>query len=133
MLLQCIHKTYKYRLYRNNKVDGLIHHQINVAGMIWNHALTLQKRYYKLTRKYIPLYVMQKHIAKLRMHTTQYAYWKALGSQAVQEILERLDEAYQRFFKKQSGFPRFKKVKKFKSFILKQAGWDLLDKQEGKK
>ncbi|MCL4256481.1 MAG: helix-turn-helix domain-containing protein, partial [Anaerolineae bacterium] len=50
-----VRKTYKYRLYRNNKVDGSLHHQINVAGMIWNHALALQRRYYKLTGKYIPL------------------------------------------------------------------------------
>ncbi|MCU0480360.1 MAG: helix-turn-helix domain-containing protein, partial [Anaerolineae bacterium] len=61
-----VRKTYKYRLYRNNKVDGSIHHQINVAGMIWNHALALQKRYYQLTGKYIPLDVMKNHIAKLR-------------------------------------------------------------------
>ncbi len=128
-----VRKTYKYRLYRNNKVDGSIHQQINVAGMIWNHALALQKRYYQLTGKYISLHVMQKHIAKLRMCWSQYAYWKVLGSQAVQEILERLDEAYARFFKKQGGLPRFKKVKKFKSFVLKQAGWDVLDEQKGKK
>ncbi|PJF28817.1 MAG: transposase, partial [Phototrophicales bacterium] len=87
-----VRKTYKYRLYRNNKVDGSLHHQINVAGIIWNHALVLQRRYYKLTGKYIPLHVMKK-----------------------------------------GGLPHFKKVKKFKSFILKQAGWDLLDKQDGKK
>ncbi|MDX2075120.1 MAG: transposase [bacterium] len=128
-----VRKTYKYRLYRNNKVDGLLHHQINVAGIIWNHALALQRRYYKLAGKYIPLDVMKKHIAKLRMRRTPYAYWKDLGSQAVQEILERLDEAYTRFFKKQGGLPHFKKVKKFKSFVLKQAGWDVLDGQEGKK
>ncbi len=128
-----VRKTYKYRLYRNNRVDGSLHHQINVAGIIWNHALALQRRYYKLTRKYIPLDVMKKHIAKLRKRCLQYAYWKDLGSQAVQEILERLDKAYARFFNKQGGLPHFKKVKKFKSFILKQAGWDLLDKQEGKK
>ena len=128
-----VHKTYKYRLYRNTKVDGLLHHQINVAGMIWNHALALQKRYYKLTGKYIPLSVLKKHIAKLRTHRTPCAYWQALGSQAVQEILERLDEAYARFFQNKGGLPHFKKVKKFKSFILKQCGWDLQDTQVGKK
>jgi putative transposase len=101
--------------------------------MIWNHALALQKRYYQLTGKYIPLDVMKNHIAKLRKRCPQYAYWKDLGSQAVQEILERLDEAYKRFFKKQGGLPHFKKVKKFKSFVLKQAGWDLKDAQEDKK
>jgi putative transposase len=128
-----VRRAYKYRLYHNNKIDGDLHHQINVAGIVWNHALALQKRYYKLTGKYIRLDVLKNHFAKLRMRTKIYAYWKALGSQAVQEILERLDEAYMRFFKKQGGFPRFKKVKKFKSFVLKQAGWKLHDEQPSKK
>ena len=126
-------KTYKYRFYHNSKTDGVIHQQINVAGMIWNHALALQRRYYKLTGKYIKLSVMQKHIAKLRMRRSQYAYWKALDAQSVQEILERLDEAYSRFFKKKGGLPHFKKVKKFKSFVLKQNNWRLLDVQNDKK
>jgi putative transposase len=61
------------------------------------------------------------------MWTARYAYWKALGSQAVQNVAERLDAAYQRFFNKQSGPPRFKKVKRYKSFTLKQtAGWKML-------
>jgi len=107
--------------------------RFNVAGIVWNHALALQKRYYKLTGKYILLDRLKNHFAKLRMRTKIYAYWKALGSQAVQEILERLDEAYARFFKKQGCFPRFTKVKKFKSFVLKQAGWALHDKQPSKK
>ncbi len=123
-----VRKTYKYQFYHNSKIDGELHHQINVAGIVWNHALALQKQYYTLTGKYIPLDRLKNHFAKLRMRTKIYAHWKALGSQAVQEILERLDEAYARFFKKQGGFPRFKKVKKFKSFVLKQAGWALHDK-----
>jgi len=90
--------------------------------MIWNHALALQRRYYRLTGKYISISVLQNHIAYLRMHTQRYGWWKRLGSQAVQEICQRLDTAYQRFFKKQGGLPHFKKVKKYKSFTLKQAG-----------
>jgi putative transposase len=56
-----------------------------------------------------------------------------VGSQAVQDVVERLDKAYQRFFAYRrgelgikTGTPRFKKVKKYKSFTLKQAGWKLL-------
>ena len=104
----------------------------NTAGMIWNHALAFQKRYYRLTGQYIGLGTLRKHIAHLRMHTKRYGWWKDLGSQAVQEICQRLDAAYQRFFKKQGGLPRFKKVKKFKSFVLKQAGWELLGEKNQK-
>jgi putative transposase len=44
-----VRKTYKYRLYRCDTLNRCLHQQINVAGMIWNHALALQKRYYRLT------------------------------------------------------------------------------------
>jgi transposase len=61
------------------------------------------------------------------MKTQKYKHWKLLGSQSVQDVLERLERAYERFFKKQAGLPRFKKVRKYKSFTLKErAGWDLL-------
>src|SRR5688572_24189534 len=68
---------------------------------------------------------MKSHVAHLRMKTVKYAYWRKVGSQAVQEICERHEAAYQRFFAKKGGLPRFKKVKKFTSFVLKQAGWQL--------
>src|SRR5258706_6996054 len=61
------------------------------------------------------------------MRTARYAYWKMLGSQAVQDVAQRLEAAYQRCFAQQSGRPRFKKVKRYKSFTLKQtSGWKLL-------
>jgi putative transposase len=120
-----VRKTYKYRLYTCRKSDRHLHQIINTAGMIWNHALALQRRYYRLTGKYISLGRLKHHLAHLRMKTKRYAWWQGLGSQAVQEIGERLDAAFIRFFEKKGGFPRFKKVKKFKSFVLKQAGWKL--------
>ena len=62
------------------------------------------------------------------MRTQKYNYWKHLNSQTVQAIIERQDDAYQRFFKGQAKRPpKFRKVKKFKSILLKQAGWKLLD------
>src|SRR5262245_7709703 len=93
-----VRKTYKYRLYRCNKRDVFLHQQINVAGIIWNHALALQKRYFRLTGKYIPDGVMKHHIAYLRRETQRFHYWNDLDSQAIQDVLERLDRAYKRFF-----------------------------------
>lgn len=126
-----VRRTYKYRLYRCDKRDKHLHQQINIAGTVWNHALALQKRYYRLTGKYIPLGVLKSHIAKLRMKTARYAFWKTLGSQAVQDVLERLDTGYQRFFKRLAKRPpKYKKVRQRKSFTLKQAGYKLLDSNQ---
>lgn len=122
-----VRRTYKYRLYRCDKRDKHLHRQINIAGAVWNHALALQKRYYRLTGKYIPLDQLKSHIAKLRRQTVRYTFWNVLGSQSVQNVLERLDESYKRFFKRITKRPpKFKKVRQRKSFTLKQAGWKLL-------
>jgi len=69
---------------------------------------------------------LQKHIAKLRKHNP---LWQLVGSQAVQDICQRIDKAYQLFFKhhkKGVKPPGFKKIKKYKSFTLKQAGYKFL-------
>lgn len=126
-----IRRTYKYRLYTSKRNKSL-HQQIDVAGIIWNHALAVQRRIYRLTGKYISKFRLMSHLAKMR-RTERFGYWQLVGSQAVQEVVERLDKAYLRFFAYlrgelgiKTGPPRFKKVKKYKSFTLKQAGWKLL-------
>lgn len=53
---------------------------------------------------------------------------KELGSQAVQDIAQRIDRAYRLFFrnlkhKVRTAPPSFKKVSKYKSFTLSQAGY----------
>lgn len=69
---------------------------------------------------------LQAHIAKLRKRNPK---WQLVGSQAVQDICQRIEKGYQLFFKhNKKGVkpPSFKKVKKYKSFTLKQAGYKLL-------
>jgi putative transposase len=127
-----VHKAYKYRLYASRR-DFRLHDSINISGIIWNHLTALQRRYYRRFQKHISKSQMKKHIAHLRMKTKKYAYWRQVGSQAVQELCERHEAAYERFFKKQGGLPRFKKVKKFRSFVLKQSGWQLHEANPGRK
>jgi putative transposase len=119
-----VRKTYKYRMYASQH-DFRLHDTINIAGIIWNHITALQRRYYRRFGKHIAQARMEKHIAYLRMKTRKYAYWRQVGSQAVQELCQRHEAAYERFFQKKGGLPRFKKVKQFRSFVLKQAGWKL--------
>lgn len=110
--------TYRYKIYdskRNRKLDLLLRE----ACFVWNHALALQKRYYRLTGRYINLTRMQHHFARritrCRLH-----------SQTVQEILERLDTSYQRFFLHLSSRPpKFRRAEQFRSVVYKQGGFKL--------
>ena len=124
-----IRRTYKYQVYRSRKTEYL-DEIIEVARQIWNHCLALQKRYYKLCGKYIPANRLKTFVAKLRRR--KFPEWKKLGSQAVQDVVERLDRSYSSFFdwcKTKSGPrkspPKFKKRGRYRSFTLKQAGWSI--------
>ena len=119
-------KTFKFKLYRTDK-NAKLHKQINCAGLTYNHCIALHKRYYRLFGKYLPKGKLQKHLTKLKK-ISKYSYLKSFGSQAVQDVTDRIDRAYNLFFKNikrkiRSSPPKFKKVKNYKSFTLKQTGW----------
>ncbi len=118
-------KTLKYKLY-SHKRNRYLKRSINAAGVIYNHCIALHKRYYRMWGKHLNCAKLQKHIAELRKRNK---FWQLVGSQAVQDICQRIEKAYQLFFNhKKRGVrpPGFKKVKKYKSFTLKQAGYKFL-------
>lgn len=110
--------TYTYKLYRSKrtaKLDAMLRE----ACFVWNHALALQKRYYSLFGKYVSCGRMKGHFAKrISRHL--------LHSQTVQELLERLDFSYKRFFDRLSKRPpKFRKAVDFSSIVYKQGGFKL--------
>ncbi len=118
-------KTLKFKLY-SNKRNRYLKQAINAAGVIYNYCMALHRRYYRMWGKHLNCAKLQKHIAKLRQRNP---FWQLVCSQAVQDICQRIEKAYQRFFKNhKKGVrpPSFKKVKKYKSFTLKQAGYKFL-------
>ena len=118
-------KTLKFKLYQSKR-NRHLKRSINAAGVIYNHSIALHKRYYRMWGKHLNCAKLQSHIAKLRKRK---AFWQTVGSQAVQDICQRIEKAYQLFFKhhkKGVRPPGFKKVRRYKSFTLKQAGYKFL-------
>lgn len=114
----CTMISYKYKLYRTDKTKHL-DKMLREASFVWKHALALQKRYYQIYHKYIG-------IGRMKAHFVKHIGRCLLHSQTVQEILERLDGAYMRFFKHLAVRPpKFKKAKHFSSFLFKQGGFKL--------
>ena len=93
--------TYKYKLYHSKK----------------NRRLALQKRYYALYGKYINGNRMKTFFAK-------HYKMPHLHSQSVQEVIERLDLSYKRFFDRTSKRPpKFKRKDDMSSIVFKQGGF----------
>jgi putative transposase len=123
-------RTYKFKLYRSKK-NKRLHRQIDIAWLVYNHCIALHRRYYRLSGKRLSRYDLMRHITRLKK-LPRYAHWNLVGSQAIQDVVQRIDKAYNLFFgnlkrKVKTSPPGFKKVKKYSSFTLKQAGWKLLD------
>jgi putative transposase len=118
-------KTLKFKLY-SHKRNRYLKRTINTAGVIYNRCIALHRRYYRLFGKHLSCAKLQAHIAKLRKRNP---FWQQVGSQAVQDICQRIEKGYQLFFNhhgKGVRPPGFKKVKRYKSFTLKQAGYKFL-------
>lgn len=108
--------TYKYKLY-SNKRNRRLGRLMAEACFVWNRCLALQKRYYSLYNSYIPCARMQKHFAK------RYKM-AAMHSQSVQEVIQRLDAAYRRFFERKAKRPpKFKRRDEMSSVVYKQGGF----------
>lgn len=130
-----IMKTYKYKLYENKK-NKRLSEAVDLASEVWNYSVAAYRQYYKLYGKTLSKYVLQKHITKVKKRN-KYAHWNALGSQAIQDAVERVDKSYKAFFnhlkKKHKGRkapPHFCKREKYKSFTLKQAGYSFEGKNK---
>jgi len=122
-------KTFQYKLYQAKRNKHL-HRQIDIAAGIYNHCIALHKRYYRLYGKFLNKYQLQKHITGLKKQE-KFKAWSQVGSQAIQDITDRIDRAYKLFFdslksEKKVAPPGFRKRVKYNSFTLKQAGYRLL-------
>ena len=98
---------------------------MDVAAEIWNHAIALHRRYYRLFKKTLPKARLQAHLAKLR--NGKMSHWQVVGSQSVQAITDRLYLGWEAFFRGDIRRPpTFRKRRKYRSFTLKQAGYKVL-------
>ena len=123
-------KIYKFKLYSNHG-NRELHKTIGGHAHVWNHCVALERRYYSIYGKYISKFRLINHISKLK-RTQRFAHWNQLPSQAIQDVVSRIDKGYKAMFEARAkgkpwGRPRFKPRRKYKSFTLLQAGWELLN------
>ena len=101
-------KAYKYRLYPN---DEQIQHLVQAMGCaryIFNKGLELKQEHFAKTGKNWSYFDMTSPEGMLNVEKKANDWLHQPYSQSLQMALRNLDNAFQRFFKKTSGFPKFK-------------------------
>ena len=118
--------TYKYKVYTQNRNHTVrFDNQLSTACWVYNHCIALHKRYYSLYHKSLSANKLKVHLTKLKKQE-KYQQWNKLSSQSIQQIAEKIDDGYKKFFKKQAKRPpTFRSWRKYKSITFKNTGWSL--------
>ncbi|MGB0930826.1 MAG: RNA-guided endonuclease InsQ/TnpB family protein [Chitinophagales bacterium] len=113
--------AHKFRLYESKSKCRVVDSILFTMGKMWNFGLAAIKEHYKQTGKYLS---SKKVYALMKIERDSNPYWQLIGTQSMQEIVQRLDASYQRFFQKvQKRPPKFKSSKRFTSIVFKQTSY----------
>lgn len=119
-------KTFKYRLLGSKPVFAKADNWLRNCRWLYNTALSLRISAYKQNRGRISCYGQINQLPEMKAIAPEY---KAMSSQTLQDVLERLGKAYEAFFRRvkggtdKPGFPRFKGRDRYDTFVLKNTGW----------
>jgi putative transposase len=113
-------KTFEYRIYPSDEQKVLLSKHFGSVRWLYNYALSKQISEFTQTGKSLSVYDLKKDIPVLKQEEST-AWLKEVNSQSLQQALFHLDSAYNKFFKKQGGFPKFKTKKSKQSFEIPQS------------
>jgi len=99
-------RGYTVRLYPNKAQRVLLDKHFGCCRWVYNEMVKINQKKYHRTGKSLSGYDMQSYLPKLKK---QYPWLTEVNSQSLQIICHNLADAYGKFFKKQSGYPSFKK------------------------
>lgn len=117
-----IQHGYKVKIYPNKEQEGILLRHIGSTRFIYNYFLNLKKEKYSATGENITLKQMSRDLTQLRKTTD---WMREIQIDPLQHSLRQLDVAYNRFFRKQSKFPKFKS-KHGKNTMNKVKGWRIM-------
>lgn len=104
-------RAYKLRIYLNNKQIELLNQTFGCVRYIYNHFLNRKINFYEENNENLTYNACSKELTQLKKENE----WLQNSDKcALQNALKNLDAAYQNFFNKRTGFPKFKSRKSFK-------------------
>lgn len=103
-----VNKAYKFRIYPNKEQEVLIAKTFGCSRFVFNYFLAKWEDAYKQTGKGLTYNACSSQLTQLKK---QFVWLKEVDSIALQSSLKHLDDAYDRFFKKQNDKPCFKSKK----------------------
>lgn len=97
-------RALKMRIYPNDEQKVKIDKTLGTCRFVYNHMLARNQKVYERRKEHLSYNEMQNLLPTMK----NYLPWmKETDSQALKHACRQLNTAYDRFFKKKSGFPKF--------------------------
>jgi putative transposase len=121
---QMVHKTYKYKLKPTPEQEQAMAFVVRRCRELYNAALQERK---EASRKCGVSVTEAQQSAQLPEVKEVRPEYREIHSQVLQDVLTRLDRAFQAFFRRiregqTPGYPRFQGSNRYSSFTYKQIG-----------
>ncbi len=128
-------KAFKYRLYPTQPQHEDLERTLALCHQLYNAALQERRDAYRQAGKTVSFYEQKRWLPEIRTELPEY---RRVHSQVLQNVIERVDKAFQGFFRRvkrgeKAGYPRFKGRERYDSFTFPQAGTTGVKLQEGGK
>jgi putative transposase len=101
-------KAYKYRMYPTKQQEEMFSKHFGCVRVIYNWALEQKIKSYEQDGKAISRFTLNKTIPTLYK---DMEWLKEVNSQSLRGATLNLDNAFTRFFREKTGFPKFKSKK----------------------
>lgn len=101
-------KAFRYRIYPNKAQQELIQKTFGCVRFIYNYFLDLRISEYKDNQKSLSYNDTSKLLTQLKL---EHEWLQEPDKDSLQKSLKNLDNAFQKFFKEHTGYPKFKSKK----------------------
>jgi putative transposase len=121
---QTVRKTYKYKLKPTSEQEQRMAFVLRRCRELYNAALQERKEAWQKCGVSVTVAQQSTQLPAIKEVRPEY---RDINAQVLQDVLMRLDRAFQRFFARVKvgetpGYPRFQGVNRYNSFIYKQVG-----------
>jgi len=118
--MKTIFKSFKFKIYPNKKQEILLTRHFGANRFVFNYYLNSRKEsYLGEDKKSLNYYDNANDLTQLKKDEN-FNWLKEINSQSLQSSIRNLDTAYNKFFRKQTKFPRFKSKYNRQSFKIPQ-------------
>lgn len=120
-------KGYIYRIYPNKDQREYLDRVFGCCRKVWNTLLDQVKNEYTAyinnqgLRPYVTSFDFVNRVTVLK-NKDEYSYLKEISSMILAQAVMPLGNSFQKLFKKQSGYPRYKSKRERQSFTLLNSG-----------